>query len=201
MTPVETAAPYQPAELEVVARLLLQDQAVRVVTGAWWSYHPDRAEVIYPPNLLAEWPASRSLGALCHEIAEVIFSGREASQFVPDFIERAVAQGCEPGAAALLLNAINDLRVNQRYLERYPGSRRYLRSVYEPARPLDPMTDQPSARSRNPLAHHALLSALTARWAGSRADPRQNRTTALPVWPTPCGRRSLARLTPLPSTH
>jgi hypothetical protein len=50
VTPVESPAPYQAAELEVVARLLLQDQAIRVVTGAWWSYHPDRAEVVYPPN-------------------------------------------------------------------------------------------------------------------------------------------------------
>jgi len=162
---------YLPSELEVVARLLLQDQSVRVVPGAWWSYRPERAEVVYPPNLLAEWSTYRSLGALCHEIAEVLFSGREAGRVVPEFVQRAAAQGCEPHAAGILLNTVNDLRVNERYLERYPGSRRFLSAVYGRAQPLDPLNDPAARSSRNPLPHHALLSALTGRWAARLGLP------------------------------
>ncbi|HEX5415816.1 MAG TPA: hypothetical protein VFZ25_09110, partial [Chloroflexota bacterium] len=188
MTTVENAAAYQPAEIEVVARLLLRDQAIRVLPGAWWSYHPERGEVVYPANLLAEWPADRSLGALCHEIAEVLFSGPQAATVVPDFVERAAMQGCEPRAAALLLNAVNDLRVNQRYLERFPGSKRYLNAVYQSAKPLDPLTDPAAPRARNALAHHALLSALTGRWAsglGVAAPPPDQRVAraADSLWP------------------
>lgn len=106
-------APYEPSELEVVARLLLQDRRIRVVPGAWWTYYPERGEVAYPPNLLSEWPARRSLGALCHEIAEVIFSGKEAIRIFQDFVGWAIARGCESRSAEFLLNAINDLRVNR----------------------------------------------------------------------------------------
>lgn len=163
-------SPYRPAELEAVARLLLQDQSIRVSPGAWWSYYPERGEVIYPPNLLAEWPSAWSLGALCHEIAEVLYSGPSAVTTFHDFVERATREGGEARSAGLLLNAINDLRVNRLYLRAFPGSRRYLIALYTASghgyQALDPKDDLADRRLRRAqLPHHAYLDALTARWA------------------------------------
>ncbi len=160
-------APYEPSELEVVARLLLQDRRIRVVPGAWWTYYPERGEVAYPPNLLPEWPARRSLGALCHEIAEVIFSGKEAIRIFQDFVGWAIARGCESRSAEFLLNAINDLRVNRLYLGQYPGSRPYFRELYRDTR----LIQQDDIDQRNlkgqTLPHHAFVDAITARWSAS----------------------------------
>ncbi|HLZ07032.1 MAG TPA: hypothetical protein VKT80_00450, partial [Chloroflexota bacterium] len=104
--PEPELAPYRPSELEAVARLLLRDRDVRVVPGMWWSYYPERGEIVYPPNLLDEWSAHRSLGALCHEIAEVLFSGPEASPVVARFVDTASHHGCEPRTALLLFNVV-----------------------------------------------------------------------------------------------
>jgi hypothetical protein len=187
---VSASAPYQPPELEAVARLLLQDEAVRVSPGTWWSYYPERAEVVYPPNLLAEWPSERSLGALCHEIAEVFYSGTDAIRVFQAFATAAEAQGCARQSALLLLNAINDLRVNRLYLRHFPGGRRYLLSVYR-EEALEPKDDLPGARGgAKRLPHHQFVDALTARWAAEVAgqtasigvDERVQRSLAR-VWP------------------
>src|ERR1700682_2368989 len=129
--PEPELAPYRPSELEAVARLLLRDREVRVIAGTWWSYYPERGEIVYPANLLEEWSANRSLGALCHEVAEVLFSGSEASRVIARFIETASRRGCDPRTALLLFNVVNDLRVNRMYLAEYPGSRRFFASVFE----------------------------------------------------------------------
>ena len=157
---------YEPSEIEAVARLLLQDQRVRVVPGAWWSYYPERSEVAYPPNLLAEWPGPRSIGALCHEIAEVLFSGTRAIRIVEQFTGWASAHGCDARSASLLLNVVNDLRVNRLYLQQFPGSRPYFASLYQ-GLSLVPKNDVSLSRRKvGPLPHHVLLDGLTTRWAG-----------------------------------
>jgi len=185
------ASSYEPAELEAVARLLLQDQRVRVVPGAWWSYYPERSEVAYPPNLLAEWPGPRSLGALCHEIAEVLFSGSAAIPLFERFVGWASARGCDPRSASLLLNAVNDLRVNRLYLEQFPGSRRYFATLYR-SLSLLPKNDLNLGRRKvGPLPHHALIDALTKRWASSLvAEPAEPitdervRRALTRIWPS-----------------
>lgn len=154
-----------PSDLEAVARLLLQDRPIRVVAGAWWSYYPERNEVAYPPNLLAEWPSVRSIGALCHEIAEVLYSGSDAVAVFRAFGDAAEAVGVERTSADLLLNAINDLRVNRLYLQAYPGARRFLAGLYR-AETLVPKTDVPGRRGA-PLPHHHFLDAITVRWAAA----------------------------------
>jgi hypothetical protein len=189
-----TPAPYAPSELEVVARLLLQDERVRVLPGAWWSYYPERGEVIYPPNLLAEWPATQALGALCHEIAEVRYSGRPAIAVFERFAGWAQARGVSPDSAALLLNTINDLRVNQCYLAQFPGSRRYFQALYRQTSlvPKDDLRDQATPVAARPtvLPHHAYVDALTMRWAADLAEqPAQ-------LVPDERVRRALARTWP-----
>lgn len=165
---------YEPAELETVARLLLQDRPIRVVAGAWWSYYPERGEVSYPANLLPEWPLHRSLGALCHEIAEVLFSGRAAVGVFEDFIGRAITRGCEIRSAELLLNAINDLRVNRLYMEQFPGSRPYFRELYRGTTLIQKNDVDQRHVASQVLPHHAFIDALTNRWSaeldGSKPD-------------------------------
>ena len=156
---------YDPSEIEAVARLLLQDQRVRVVPGAWWSYYPERSEVAYPPNLLTEWPGPRSIGALCHEIAEVLFSGTKAIPIFESFVGWATAQGCDARSATLLLNAVNDLRVNRLYLQQFPGSHSYFATLYR-GLSLVPKNDVSLGRRKvGPLPHHVLIDGLTTRWA------------------------------------
>jgi hypothetical protein len=163
--PEPELASYQPSELEAVARLLLRDREIRVVPGTWWSYYPERGEIVYPANLLEEWSANRSLGALCHEVAEVLFSGPEARTVVAQFVESASRLGCEPRTALLLFNVINDLRVNRMYLAEFPGSRRFFAAVYRRSG-LVQQDDLPNASSRaESLPHHAFLESLTMRWA------------------------------------
>lgn len=157
--------PYHPSELETVARLLLQDRQIRVVPGAWWSYYPDRSEVCYPATLLAEWPPRRSIGALCHEIAEVLFSGKEAARVFEQFVGWAIAHGCESRSAGLLLNAVNDLRVNRLYIEQFPGSRGYFVELYRSAVLIQKNDfDQRRIESQT-LPHHAYVDGFTSRWA------------------------------------
>ena len=165
----EATSPYLPAELETVARLLLQDQRVRIVPGAWWAYVPDRQEVIYPPNLLGEWPPARSLGALCHEVAEVLFSGPAAVPAFNQFARWAESQGCAARSAELLLNAVNDLRVNRLYLEQFPGSRRFLVELYRGTTLLAMDDVDQRGRERQPLPHHAFITAMIQRWSAELA--------------------------------
>ncbi len=157
--------PYQPSELETVARLLLQDRQVRVVPGGWWGYYPERSEVCYPAALLGEWPPGRSIGALCHEIAEVLFSGRAAGPIFEQFVGWAITRGCETRSAELLLNAVNDLRVNRLYLEQFPGSRGYFVELYRDTSLVQKNDfDQRRIQSRV-LPHHAFIDEFTRRWA------------------------------------
>jgi hypothetical protein len=145
--------------------LLLRDNQVQVLPGGWWSFYPERSEVVYPPGLLGEWPADRSLGALCHEIAEVFYSGHAAIDVVRDFARAAASLGCSERSATLLLNTVNDLRVNRLYLSAFPGSRRFFEAVYQSAAlvPKDDLSGHgPVGRD---LPHHAFLDAVTTRWA------------------------------------
>lgn len=164
----QQAQQYQPSEVEAIGRLCLADLPVRVAPGDWWSYSPGQGVVTYPPLFLETWPGPRIVGALLHEVAEALFSGPEARDVFAGFIARAVDRGCGEESASLLLNAINDLRVNRLYMRRYPGSRRFLAAVYAEGSPLERQDDVPhEGRPTGGLPHHQYLDALTRRWAKS----------------------------------
>ena len=157
---------FLPSEVEAVARLCLADLPVRVVPGDWWAYSPSSGVVTYPPLFLEAWPGRRVVGALLHEVAEALFSGAEAADVFARFAREATGFGCAEATAALLLNAVNDLRVNRLYLSRYPGSGRFLAEVYATGLPLDRQDDVPQeGRPIGGLPHHRYLVALTNRWA------------------------------------
>src|SRR5207248_3348307 len=103
-----------------IARLLLRERPVKLIAGEWWAYAPDSATLVYPAHLLHELPGTRAVGALCHEIAEALYAGPEAGKALRRFVTEAARFGIEPASAMLLVNVVNDFRVNARYLRDYP---------------------------------------------------------------------------------
>jgi hypothetical protein len=106
-----------------------------------------------------------------------MYSGTEAVAVVAQFVETAGHAGCEPRTALLLFNVINDLRVNRRYLQDFPGSQRYFAEVYRTSG-LVPQDDLPNRGTRStPLPHHVFLDVLTLRWADQalRGDVKATR--------------------------
>ena len=159
------AAHYRPSELEAIARLLLRDQAVRLVAGEWWAYGPDSGTLVYPAHLLHEWSGTRAVGALVHEVAEAVHAGPDAGKAIYRFATEATRYRIEHGSALLLLNVVNDFRVNRRYLAQYPGASPFLRSLYAQGTDLHPKNDVRGRRSaERPLSHHVFLDALIGRW-------------------------------------
>lgn len=158
---------YRPSELEAIARLLLRERAVRLVAGEWWAYLPDSRTLVYPAHLLHEWTGLRAVGALCHEVAEALYAGPEAGKAIWRFGMEAARFGVEQGSATLLLNVVNDFRVNTRYLTEYPGAAPFLRALYAHGTELHPKNDVRGRRSaERPLSHHVFLDGLIGRWVG-----------------------------------
>lgn len=174
------AVHYRPSELEAIARLLLRDRSAKLVAGEWWAYGPDSGTLVYPAHLLAEWSGTRVVGALVHEVAEAMHAGPDAGRAIYRFATTATRYRVEHGSAVLLLNVVNDFRVNRRYLAQYPGASAFLRSLYAHGTELHPKNDVRGRRSaERPLTHHAFLDGLIARWLEQTwpelerpADPR-----------------------------
>ena len=165
---VATQSRLSPGEVEAITRLILRDEPIRIEPGKWWGYNPNEAILSYPRTLLAAWPSAKVLGAVCHEIAEVYHSGRAGVEVFYEFARAGEAAGVDPKAAVLLMNAVNDLRVNRLYMNEFAGSRPFFAALYADQQSLDPKDDverrQPGSME---LPHHQYLNALTHRWAGS----------------------------------
>jgi hypothetical protein len=191
---------YTSADVAAMLRLVLAGLPVRVQEGPRWSYQPDQGVVTYPARALPGAPRDRVLGALFHEAAEVRFSGPEAARLFPRYMQRAVERGCPPAAAELLLNAINDVRVNRLYSERFPGAAPHLARAYAvPALERAPEASEGAAGA----LHQRFVEALVRRWAAEVLPdlplPREEpavRTVLDRVWPavtTAAQQRELAR--------
>ncbi len=166
-------------EVEAIARLILRDEPIRILPGEWWAYNPSEAVLSYPRGLLSAWPVDKVLGAICHEIAEVLYTGLAGADIFIEFARAGEAAGVGAQPAMLLLNAVNDLRVNRLYLREFGGSRPFFNALYGDEQALDPKDDvkrrQPGAA---PLPHHQFIDALTCRWAQAIWPKRQT-----PAWP------------------
>ena len=171
----EDAGTLTPSELETVARMILGHDQLRVLPGSWWSYIPREQLITYPAQLLGEWPTARLVGAICHETAEARFTGSRGSSQVGRWLRGQSQQGLPARTAMLLVNTINDMRVNRMYLDRYPGSRPFFRELYRDVPNLDPRDDRagdlPEALGR--LPHHLFVNALTDRWATENWGDRE----------------------------
>jgi hypothetical protein len=163
----ETESRLTPSELETAARMILGHDRIRVLPGSWWSYIPRDNLITYPAQLLGEWSTGRLIGAICHEIAEARYTGASGSSIVGRWLRAQSQKGLPAGTAMLLVNTINDMRVNRLYLQNYPGARGFFRELYSEVtelHPKDDRADNPPARDGR-LAHHLFVDALTDRWA------------------------------------
>ena len=162
---------FDAAQFELAGRLILGDLSVSLLPGSWWSYIPAENLILYPQNLLTEWNMWRMVGAVCHEAAEARFTGVRGSTEVVRWLRRASRHGLSAPSAQLLVNTVNDMRVNRLHLRRYPGSEVFLKALY---------SDEPELRAKDDLRlppgldlerhrppHHAYVDALTLRWIES----------------------------------
>ena len=163
----EAGPRLSPSELESAARMILGHDRVRVLPGSWWSYVPGENLITYPAQLLGEWSTGRLVGAICHETAEARYTGVRGSTVVGRWLRAQSQKGLHAGTAMLLVNTINDMRVNRLYLRGYPGARGFFRELYSDVPELHPKDDRRDApRERGArLAHHLFVDALTDRWA------------------------------------
>lgn len=162
-----TESHLTPSELETAARMILGHDRIRVLPGSWWSYIPRDNLITYPAQLLGEWSTGRLIGAICHETAEARYTGAHGSSIVGRWLRAQSQKGLPAGTAMLLVNTINDMRVNRIYLQNYPGARGFFRELYSEVpelHPKDDRADNPPA-SEGRLAHHLFVDALTDRWS------------------------------------
>ena len=168
--PVESGH-FDAAEFELVGKLILGDLPVTLLPGTWWSYIPSGNLVIYPQHLLTQWTAWRMVGAICHEAAEARYTGVGGSSEVAAWLRRAGRHALSAPSAHLLVNTVNDMRVNGLYLRRYPGSKGFLQALY---------ADDPELHAKDDLRlppgldldryrppHHAYVDALSLLWIDS----------------------------------
>ena len=156
-----------PSELETAARMILGHDQIRVLPGSWWSYVPRENVITYPAQLLGEWSTARLVGAICHETAEARYTGARGSSIVGRWLREQSQKGLPASTAMLLVNTINDMRVNRMYLQSYPGARGFLRELYADVPELHPKDDHHDASLEGVgrRVHHLFVDALTDRWA------------------------------------
>ena len=187
-------------QFELAGRLILNDLPVRLEAGPWWAYRPAQAVVDYPRALLSEWPPELMVAGLAHEAAEVRFTGKAGAMATAVWIERHANAVVSAAALSLLVNVVNDMRVNRLHMARYPGVARLFQRLYGRRVELEPMTDTSGIRETGgaPLHHQFLdahIHAWTERqWPGARAatvlDPPAARAFELTLAPV---RRAGAR--------
>lgn len=164
-------------QFELAGRLILNDLPVRLEAGPWWAYRPAQGVVDYPRALLSEWPPALMVAALAHEAAEVRFTGKAGAMATARWIERHGTAAVSAAALSLLVNVVNDMRVNRLHMGRYPGVARLFQRLYGRRVELEPMTDVSGMRETGgvPLHHQFLdahIHAWTDRqWPGERSVP------------------------------
>lgn len=164
-------------QFELAGRLILNDLPVRLEAGPWWAYRPAQEVVDYPRALLSEWPPELMVAGLAHEAAEVRFTGKAGAMATARWIELHANPVLSAAALTLLVNVVNDMRVNRLHMARYPGVRRLFQRLYGRGVELEPMTDMSGIRDSGgaPLHHQFLdahIHAWTERqWPGQRAAP------------------------------
>ncbi len=172
-------------QFELAGRLILSDLPVRLEAGPWWAYRPAQEVVDYPRALLSEWPPELMVAGLAHEVAEVRFTGKAGAMATARWIELHADASISVAALSLLVNVVNDMRVNRLHMARYPGIARLFRRLYGRGVELEPMSDMQGIRDTGgaPLHHQFLdahIHAWTERqWPGSRTAPALDRPAAV----------------------
>jgi len=119
-----------PGELELTGRILLGNTSAFISPSASWSYSPKDNEIFYPAMLLDKWDPNRMVGGICHEIAEMLFTGKPGHAAIELWLESMIDAGYSIGGLSLLVTTFDDLRVNQCYMAKYPGSSTLFKDLY-----------------------------------------------------------------------
>ena len=116
--------------LELILRGLTLDPEITATTGRSWALNPGARVLLVPPDELAHRPAQESLGIVAHEAAHDLISRTHLLKpAVPFPLDRA---------RWLLLNALEDTRVNRWLIRRWPGAAGWLtRALTQSARELN----------------------------------------------------------------
>lgn len=158
-------------ELELATRLIIGDRQIAVLPGQWWSYLPDQQLITYPEQLTRIWADRRLIGGMCHLVAEAFHTGAAGRRRIEQWLRGQRRHGYSADSMRLLVSAVNDLRVNNRYLRYRPGAEPYFAELYRLLPDLDPRSDVAAPTDSSGFlrpAHHLFLDALTANWANRR---------------------------------
>lgn len=156
-----------PSQLEMAARMILGHDDIHVRPGSWWSYNPQESLITYPAQLLGEWSIPRLIGAICHQTAEVRYTGIKGTNIISQWLHSQSQHGLSYKTGVLLVNTINDMRINRRYMNSYPGAHQFLKELYCEVPELHKKEDHEDLQSIgvDGRAHHFFLDALTDRWS------------------------------------
>ena len=156
-----------PSQLEMAARMILGHDDIHVLPGSWWSYDPQKRLITYPAQLLGEWSIPRLIGAICHQTAEARYTGTKGANAISRWLRSQGRHGLSFKTGLLLVNTINDMRINRLYMNSYPGAHQFLKELYCEVPELHKKEDREALQAIGPggCAHHFFLAALTDRWA------------------------------------
>jgi hypothetical protein len=146
---------YTQSEVVALARLILRDPSLNVVSGSEWAYIARGHTLTYPARVLDTWAGTSVVGAICQQMGEAQHTGAMGERALQSFARIA------PLAFAAVMpfaRFVNELRVNRMHLERYPGSARFLRALY---------ADNPqwsSVRRRSTPLREQVQQGLLDRW-------------------------------------
>ncbi len=156
---------YTHGEVVALARLILRDARLNVVSGSEWAYIARGRTLTYPARVLHTWPGTSVVGAICQQMAEAQHTGEMGARALQSFARIAPLAFADVMPFARF---VNELRVNRMHLERRPGSARFLRALY---------ADNPqwsSVRRRSTPLREQVQQGLLDRWRGE-------------VWPESAG--------------
>ena len=131
-----------PSQLEMAARMILGHDDIHVLPGSWWAYSPQESLITYPAQLLGEWSTPRLIGAICHQTAEVRYTGAKGANTVSRWLRSQSQQGLSHKTGGLLVNTVNDMRINRLYMNGCPGARQFLKELYRKVPELHAKEDQ-----------------------------------------------------------
>ena len=146
---------YAHGEVVALARLILRDSRLNVVSGSEWAYIARGHTLTYPTRVLHTWPGTSIVGAICQQMGEAQHTGVMGERALQSFSRIAPLAF---DAVMPFARFVNELRVNRMHLERYPGSARFLRALY---------ADNPqwsSGRRRSTPLREQVQQGLLDRW-------------------------------------
>ena len=110
--------------MEVISTALGEDMDLKIKPGQGWFYDYEKNEVVFPEELLLNYDPEEVIGFTIHEAGH-----RQVTRV--DVRKEEFKLFYSKNYLKLLLNAFEDVRVNNWMISLFPGSRYYLDLMYE----------------------------------------------------------------------